>query len=267
MQTCQPRPGALRPHTSTHRTSTVLRSPGNICAAIPATARPGNVADCGNGKLQCIAGACDVACDPRLDARDADPLWLTDSADLLHVRALHARHASSREPAARAFDLWRVPGRKRLDVSSDAVLTTSIGTRHARILLDGSLTDGSTYTCAVPLTPHLRGQIAEFQALSSLLDGDPLPRLHARPVSRAGLLHLRALQALDATQAGASHRDLAMALYGPEAVRAEWHADGVLRAQVRHLVARAEGFMQRDYLALAGVRHAYAGAPGDEPMR
>jgi hypothetical protein len=25
--------------------------------------------------------------------------------------------------------------------------------------------------------------------------------------------------------------------------------------------------MQRDYLGLAGVRHAHAGAPGDEPMR
>jgi len=245
----------------------VLGSPGNICGAIPAIARLGGAADCGNYKLQCIAGACDVADDPRLDARDAHPLWLTDSADLLHIRALQARVALTREPAARAFDLWRVPGRKRLDGSSDAVLTTSVGTHHARILLDGSLADGSTYVCTVPLNPHLRGRIAEYQALSSLLDGDPPHRLHARPVSRAGLLHLRALQALDATQAGASHRDLAIALYGPEAVRAEWHADGVLRAQVRHLVARAEGFMQRDYLGLAGVRHAHAGAPGDEPMR
>lgn len=221
--------------------------------------------DCANGKLQCIAGACDVADDPRLDARDAHPLWLTESADLLHVRALHSIHASTREPAARVFDLWRVPGKKRLDGSSDAVLTTSIGTRHARILLDGGLADGSTYTCAVPLTPHLRGQIAEFQALSGLLDGDPLPDMHARPISRAGLLHLRALQTLDATQARVSHRDIAIALFGAEAVRAEWHADGVLRAQVRHLVARAEGFMQRDYLDLAGVRRAHAGAPGDEP--
>ena len=243
----------------------MLRSPGNICGAIPATALPGNVADCGDGKPQCIAGACDVADDPRLDARDAHPLWLTDSDDLLHVRALHARDASSREPAARAFDLWRVPGRKRLVGSSDAVLTTSIGTRHARILLDGGLADGSTYTCTVSLTPHLRGQIAEFQALSGLLDGDPLHDIHARPISRAGLLHLRALQALDATQARASHRDIAIALFGPEAVRAEWHADGILRAQVRHLVARAEGFMQGDYLDLAGVRRPHAGAPGVEP--
>lgn len=147
------------------------------------------------------------------------------------------------------------------------MLTTSVGTRHARILLDGGLADGSTYACTVPLTPHLRGRIDEFQALSSLLDGDPPHRLHARPVSRAGLLHLRALQALDATQARASHRDIAIALVGPETVSAQWHADGVLRAQVRHLISRAEGLMQRGYLDLAGVRHAHAGDPGDEPMR
>jgi len=225
------------------------------------------VVDGENVKLPCIAGACDVAEDPRLDARDAHPLWLTDGTDLLQVRASHARHASMPDPAARAFDLWRVPGRKRLDGSSDAVLTTSVGTRHARILLDGSLADGSTYVCTVPLTPRLRGQIAEFQALSSLLNGDPLHRVNVRPVSRAGQLHLRALQALDATQARASHRDLAVALFGLEAVRAQWHADGGLRAQVRHILARAEGFMRRDYLGLAGVRLAHTGTPGDEPMR
>lgn len=226
------------------------------------------MAGCDNGKPSCIAGACDVAADPRLDARDAHPLWLTDGADLLRVRALRADDASTREPDARPFDLWRVPGRKRLDSSSDAVvLTASIGARHARIQLDAGLANGSTYVCTVPLTSQLRGQIAEFQTSAALLDGDPLRHIHARPVSRAGLLHLRALQALDAMQARASHRDLAIALFGPEAVRSQWHADGGLRAQVRHLVARAEGFMQRDYLGLAGVRHAHAGAPGDEPMR
>ena len=62
-------------------------------------------------------------------------------------------------------------------------------------------------------------------------------------------------------------RDLAVALFGLEAVRAGWHADGVLRAQVRHLVARAEGFMRQGYLCLAGLRQEDAGAHGDESMR
>lgn len=180
------------------------------------------------------------------------------------MRALRAHHAPARSPTA-AFDLWRIPGRKRLDDSSDAVLTTSIGAHRARILLDAGLDDGSAYVCTVPLTPQLRGQLSAFQDLAALLDGDPLPSSPARPVSRAGLLHLRALQALDAAQAHASHRDLAIALFGLDAVCAQWHADGVLRAQVRHLVSRAEGLMRRDYLGLAGVRHAHVSDPGDEP--
>lgn len=212
-----------------------------------------------------IAGVCDVADDPRLDARDAHPLWLTPNCELLRVQAWDAQDAPVRSPSAMLFDLWRVPGRKRLDGTRDLVLTTSIGARHARLTLSNDLADGSTCVCTVPLTPHLRGQIAEFQALAALLCGDPLHDPRARLVSRAALLHLRALQALDAVEARASHRDFAIALFGPEAVRSQWHADGVLRAQVRHLVARAEGFMRRDYLGLAGVRHAHRGAHGDEP--
>lgn len=180
---------------------------------------------------------------------------------------MHAHDAPARSPTTAAFDLWRIPGHKRLDGSGNAVLSTSIGTGHTRVLLDAGLEDGSAYVCTVPLTPQLRGQLGEFQDLAALLDGDPLPSSPARPASRAGLLHLRALQALDAAQAHASHRDLAIALFGLEAVRAQWHADGVLRAQVRHLVSRAEGLMRCGYLGLAGVRHAHASAPGDEPMR
>lgn len=164
------------------------------------------------------------------------------------------------------FDLWRIPGRKQLIAGAGFILSVSIGSRHARILLDAGLSDGSAYVCAVPLTTHLRGQLAEFQAVGGLLEGMLPHGARSHAVSRAGLLHLRALQALDAMQAQASHRDLAVALFGLDAVRADWHADGVLRAQVRHLVSRAEGFMRRDYLGLAGLRQEHAGAPGDEPV-
>lgn len=215
----------------------------------------------------CTAGACDVAADPELDARAAHPLWLNEDEGLLHVRALRAHHATASAAGVARFDLWRIPGCKRLFGINDAILTVSIGTHHVRILLDAALTDGAPFTCTVPLTSHLRGQLAAFQSIAGLLEGAPLPTTLTRPVTRAGLLHLRALQALDAMQARASHRDLAIALFGLESVRADWHADGVLRAQVRHLVARAEGFMRQGYLHLAGLRHAPPSAPGDEALR
>ncbi len=79
------------------------------------------------------------------------------------------------------------------------------------------------------------------------------------------MLHLRALQALDARQAGARHRDIAEALFGFDSVQSRWNADSELRAQVRHILARAEEFMRGGYLALAGVRQQPIHPPGDEP--
>lgn len=198
-----------------------------------------------------------------MDGRNAQPLWLSSSDGLLHVRAAHANNA-----AARRFDLWRIPGRKRLALDGpDLALTADLNAQRMRWALSGALADGTAYASAVPLTPHLRSELAAFNAQALALEGQA-PRLDpARPITRAALLHLRALQALDASQAGASHRDIAQALFGLEAVVLRWHEDGELRAQVRHLLRRAEAYMTGGYLTLAGVLHSAAEHPGDEPVR
>jgi hypothetical protein len=67
----------------------------------------------------------------------------------------------------------------------------------------------------------------------------PTPRRPARPTP-AALLELHTLQALDATLAGASLREVAEGLFGADAVAADWHADGDLRARVRRLVRRGD---------------------------
>jgi hypothetical protein len=198
-----------------------------------------------------------------VDGRDAQPLWLSSSDGLLHVRA--ARASSE---AARRFDLWRVPGRKRLALDGpDLTLTSDVNDKRIRLSLSGALADGTAYANTVPLAPHLRGDLAAFNAQANALEGH-VPRVDpARSVTRAALLHLRALQALDASQAGASHRDIAHALFGLEAVVLRWHEDGELRAQVRHILRRADAFMDGGYLALAGISHLAAKNPGDEAMR
>lgn len=133
--------------------------------------------------------------------------------------------------------------------------------------LSGALADGAAYAGTVPLTPRLRGQLDTFNAQAQALEGHAPQVDLARRVTRAALLHLRALQALDAAQAGASHRDIAQALFGLEAVVLRWHEDGELRAQVRYLLRRAQALMNGGYLALAGVSHAAVNHPGDEPLR
>ena len=198
-----------------------------------------------------------------MDGRDAQPLWLSSSDDLLHVRAAHANNA-----AARRFDLWRIPGRKRLTLDGpDLTLTAELSAQRMRLSLSGALANGTTYASTVPLAPNLRGDLAAFNAQANALEGHVLRVDPARSVTRAALLHLRALQALDASQAGASHRDVAQALFGLEAVVLRWHEDGELRGQVRHLLRRAKAHMAGGYLALAGVSHLAEKHPGDEPMR
>jgi hypothetical protein len=201
--------------------------------------------------------------DPALEGGHALPLWFADGDGWLQVRAAHRNDA-----AARHFDLWRVPARKRLSLHGpDLALMADVSAQRMRLLLSGALTDGAPYATAVPLTPQLRGQLHAFHTHAALLEGKPVPVASARTVTRAALLHLRALQALDAWQAGANQREIAEALFGAEVADARWTADSELRAQVRHLLARAKGLMDGGYLALAGVRQPPRTAPGAEAMR
>lgn len=210
-----------------------------------------------------IGGGCDSAEDPRLDAREAQPFWITAADELLHVRPSRAHGAPTRP----AFDLWRVPGRKRLALGGTGLmLLTEVSAQRLRMSLADDLCDGAAYTCAVPLGPGLRGQLEAFNAQAQALQGHAPAEDSPRAVTRAALLHFRALQALDGAQAGASHRDIAQAIFGLEAA-VRWHADGELRAQVRHLLRRAVAYVGGGYLSLAGIQRSAADAPGDEPMR
>ena len=74
----------------------------------------------------------------------------------------------------------------------------------------------------------------------------------ARPrPAPAAMLELHTLQALDATLAGASLREVAEGLFGADAVAADWHADGDLRARVRRMVRRGNALMRGGYRRLA----------------
>lgn len=217
----------------------------------------------GNAAPRYPAGGCKVAEDPRLDARQAHPLWSAAADALLQVRAVRAHDASDWP----VFCLWKIPGRKHLSHSGSQLNITAVyGPNRLRASLSSELEDGAAYGLTVPFDAYLRTRLTGYHVQANAIQGQ-WPPVSAKKVTRASMLHLHALQALDALQAGAHHRDIAGVLFGADAVRKRWTADSELRAQVRHLLTRAKGLMRGGYLALAGVHQQHTNTPGDEPVR
>jgi len=174
--------------------------------------------------------------DPDLDARDAHPAWLPGHGAVVQL------HPDADPPMnAEPFAFWRIPGHKQLlhDGHGLALIARSPG-HCLRFALAPGLEDGMAVAHA-----H-RGRDA-----SHALD-TPAPMARPRPPPTA-LLKLHTLQALDATLAGASLRDVAEGLFGLDAVASDWHADGELRARVRRLVRRGDALMRGGYRQLAQI--------------
>ncbi|MCO7486983.1 DUF2285 domain-containing protein [Stenotrophomonas maltophilia] len=193
--------------------------------------------------------------DPALDGREAHPAWLPghDAVVQLHPDA---------DPAVDAprFSLWHVPGHKQLvHDGARLVLTARSPGQCLRFVLASGLEDGMAVIRA-----HRRGGTVPMR------DGATGPALAAtrpRPSSTA-LLELHTLQALDATLAGASLREVAEGLFGADAVASGWHADGDLRARVRRLVRRGDALMRGGYRRLAQLAPSGKGrssAPSKRP--
>jgi len=203
--------------------------------------------------------------DPGLDARRAHPVWDDRMPALLHVYA-----AGDAAAGQAGLDLWRLPGEKRLAALPDGGYALQVRDDDGaapclRARLGAGVLDGQPALCAVPLDARLHAQAAQLAAhaahfaprrVAAAGQAHPAYRHvhpHTHPVTQASLHHLHALQALDGAQAGASQRRIAEALYGAERVRACWHADSALRAQVRHSLARGYALMRGGYRQLAGL--------------
>jgi hypothetical protein len=187
---------------------------------------------------------------PTLDARDAHPAWFPDHDAVLQL------HPDADPPSdAAAFALWQLPGRKHLIHDGRRLLLVSRWAGGClRFALAPDLADGMAYVYAVRASDASH---AHCQALSASLKqlatatGMPLVVVTRPRPSLTSLLELHTLQALDATLAGASLREVAEGLFGAHAVAAGWHADSALRARVRRLVRRGNRLMQGGYRHLA----------------
>ncbi|HBP1971181.1 TPA: DUF2285 domain-containing protein [Pseudomonas aeruginosa] len=188
--------------------------------------------------------------DPALDARDAHPAWFPD-----HDAVVQLYPDADPPPDAYTFEFWRVPGRKHLiHDGKRLVLVSRWPGCCLRLALAPGLEDGMAYlyatrACATPCARY-RALVAELDKLAVLPDAMPAVMTRERP-SPTQLQELHTLQALDATLAGASLREVAEGLFGVDAVATDWHADSALRARVRRLVRRGEALMRGGYRSLA----------------
>lgn len=175
--------------------------------------------------------------DPALDARDAHPAWLPGSDAVVQL------YPDADPPLdAAAFAFWHIPGHKHLlhDGKGLALIARSPG-RCLRFALAPGLQDGMAVVHAYRggTTAPARG----YAPGAAISDAKPRP-------TPAALLELHTLQALDATLAGASLREVGEGLFGVDAL-ADWYSDGGLRSKVRRLVRRGDALMRSGYRQLA----------------
>ncbi len=175
--------------------------------------------------------------DPALDARDAHPAWLPGHAGVVQL-------SPDADPPqnATAFAFWRIPGHKQLIHDGKRLVLIARSPGHClRFALAPGLEDGMAVAYA-----HHGGAAAPARGHAP---GAALANARPRP-SHSALLELHTLQALDATLAGASLRDVAEGLFGVDAA-AGWYSDGGLRSKVRRLTRRGDALMRGGYRRLA----------------
>ncbi len=175
--------------------------------------------------------------DPALDARDAHPAWLPGHAGVVQL------YPDADPPQnATAFAFWRIPGHKQLIHDGKRLVLIARSPGHClRFALAPGLEDGMAVAYA-----HHGGAAAPARGHAP---GAALANARPRP-SHSALLELHTLQALDATLAGASLRDVAEGLFGVDAA-AGWYSDRGLRSKVRRLTRRGDALMRGGYRRLA----------------
>lgn len=183
---------------------------------------------------------------PELDSRKVDPQWIESGSSIALTRVA--------DPSADCFDLWRFTGLKRLDSQGEGIaLSIRHPDRTSRVFLGDTLKAGDPFGYVLPSSPQFsRVHLSILEIAAGYANGSvPMgrPATKQRP-SRSALLHMRALQALDAVSFGASHRDIAEVLFGSAHVEVCWSAESELRAQVRYLIKRAQFLRDGGYLEL-----------------
>ena len=144
------------------------------------------------------------------------------------------------------FSLWSLPGRKSLiHDGRRLLLRTTLGRRVYRLAVSLSLGEGVPFAYATPSGPRGRRSLQAAAELDAALAGTA-PKRRTPPITRSDLVHMRALQALDAEGDGASEHAIATLVFGAFDEPESWN-DSAIRAHVRYLLDHGRRFRDGGY--------------------
>ncbi len=209
---------------------------------------------------QCVAPLWGLASfvDPQLDARQVSPVWAIDEPPPVSLVRDETADQERRCEAGDLFSVWKVACLEALFQDRGGIRLVAHSPA-GPVQLGLQLREGDRCAYQIAPTAARHTAWAALTTLRALMPvsercGSPPPE---RP-SRADLFHARALEVLDGLAAGASQRQLAIAIFGSGAVARGWQPDGALRAQLRYLIRRARALMAGEYHSLIGAGPAAA---------
>jgi hypothetical protein len=188
--------------------------------------------------------------DPREDARDLEPAWLTVPHSTITLVPGNARESGAH------FDFWKIPGRRSLHHDGAYIsLTARRGGRGSEVLhrvrWPEGLGQGEPLRISVSADREFMVRTRAARDFLCSLDRDVQEICPERPSSRA-LTHMHVLQALDGQAAGASQREIARGLLGSRA-DSEWDGDSRWRARVRYLLRCGRARCVNGYRRMVGL--------------
>jgi len=185
--------------------------------------------------------------DPTVDARTANPNWQPDPPSTMRVI-----RAAAHVDGLRLYDL-QIGRSAPNEVHDDdgAYVTALVGSDSWRVHLADDLNTSDRVAIAIPVDEYARRRIAAAdQFIQALEQRSVGARKRAVLGTRTACFHGSVLRALDGAAAGATHREIAVAIFGARSVAKRWTPDGDLRARVRYFLKRGAVLVDGDYRTL-----------------
>lgn len=145
------------------------------------------------------------------------------------------------------------------EVGQDAVgdpegihCTTRVASRSWRLHVAAGLNADDEVALVISTDALAKRRIAAARDFLAGMQGWSTVQARANSaLTRSALVHRATLQALDGAAAGASQRDIAIAIWGGRWVLERWSSDGELRARVRYFLRRGHALVEGGYRKLA----------------